>query len=360
MRVVVATIVHDPEDARIFHRQIGALLAAGHQVVYLAPVGTGRDLAQPGLRIREIGRAHGRHRIAALRSARRALIEESPDADLTIVHDPELTVLARSICGPKVWDVHEDLVAQVSDKHWIPTALRGPARLLGRRLERRARGRFETMLAEPSYRERHGDRPVVRNTPEIPDDVVPPGDDRIVYVGRVSHGRGIDTMLAATRLIDGVRLDLYGPVDRDVEPLIRHAPASVTSHGFVTNPEALRRIEGAMAGLAILADQPNYRHSMPTKIFEYMARGVPVITTPNPVARRIVEDAGAGIVVPFNDPSAVAEAIDRLADVEFRRRCAANGRRVAQASYNWSTDSRVMLDFLESVVHDARSSSCHG
>ena len=85
-----------------------------------------------------------------------------------------------------------------------------------------------------------------------------------------------------------------------------------------------------------------------------------MITTPNPVARRIVEDAGAGIVVPFDDPSAVAEAIDRLADVEFRRRCAANGRRVAQASYNWSTDSRVMLDFLESVVHDAKSSSCHG
>ena len=28
MRVIVATIVHDPEDARIFHRQIGALLAA--------------------------------------------------------------------------------------------------------------------------------------------------------------------------------------------------------------------------------------------------------------------------------------------------------------------------------------------
>ena len=33
MRVIVATIVHDPEDARIFHRQIGALLAAGHQIV---------------------------------------------------------------------------------------------------------------------------------------------------------------------------------------------------------------------------------------------------------------------------------------------------------------------------------------
>ncbi|HJY99477.1 MAG TPA: hypothetical protein VJ305_02070 [Streptosporangiaceae bacterium] len=38
MRVVVCTIVHHPADARIYHRQIRALLEAGHQVIYIAPV----------------------------------------------------------------------------------------------------------------------------------------------------------------------------------------------------------------------------------------------------------------------------------------------------------------------------------
>ena len=37
MRVCVATIVHHPEDARIMHRQIRALLDAGHEVTYVAP-----------------------------------------------------------------------------------------------------------------------------------------------------------------------------------------------------------------------------------------------------------------------------------------------------------------------------------
>jgi hypothetical protein len=40
MRVVVCTIVHHPADARIYHRQIRALLDAGHEVRYIAPVGT--------------------------------------------------------------------------------------------------------------------------------------------------------------------------------------------------------------------------------------------------------------------------------------------------------------------------------
>ena len=37
MRVVVCTVVHHPADARIFYREIRALLDAGHDVTYIAP-----------------------------------------------------------------------------------------------------------------------------------------------------------------------------------------------------------------------------------------------------------------------------------------------------------------------------------
>ena len=37
MRVVVCTVVHHPADARIFYREIQALLDAGHDVTYIAP-----------------------------------------------------------------------------------------------------------------------------------------------------------------------------------------------------------------------------------------------------------------------------------------------------------------------------------
>ena len=39
MRVVVCTVVHHPADARIFYREIRALLDAGHDVTYIAPHG---------------------------------------------------------------------------------------------------------------------------------------------------------------------------------------------------------------------------------------------------------------------------------------------------------------------------------
>ena len=83
-------------------------------------------------------------------------------------------------------------------------------------------------------------------------------------------------------------------------------------HGFVPNADALRLVEGALAGLSLLQDEANFRHSMPTKIAEYMARGVPAISTPLPLAAELVEAADAGFVVPFNDPRAAADAILKL------------------------------------------------
>ena len=40
---------------------------------------------------------------------------------------------------------------------------------------------------------------------------------------------------------------------------------------------------------------------MPTKVVEYMAHGVPVITTPLPLAVELVQNADCGFVVPFGD-----------------------------------------------------------
>ena len=84
------------------------------------------------------------------------------------------------------------------------------------------------------------------------------------------------------------------------------------------NADALRLVEGALA-LTLLQDEPNFRHSMPTKIAEYMARAVPAVSTPLPLAAELVETADAGFVVPFNDPRAAADAILKLdADPDLR------------------------------------------
>ena len=352
MHVVVATVVHHPEDARIYHRQIPALLEAGHRVTYIAPLLDPARPPRPGLRVVEVPRATGRRRLGALRAAHRALRAEAVDADLTIVHDPELLLLAGSIPRPRVWDVHEDLPAQIGDKAWIPRLLRPMVRGPARMTERFGAARFDLILAEEAYVERLGENPIVRNVPWVPPSVEAVGNDRVVYVGRVSEGRGLTDMVdLSKRLPAGVHLHLLGPVDSSVPAGTSAGSKTLTLHGFVSNDLALKRIEGALAGLSLLRDIPNYRHSLPTKILEYMARGIPVITTPLPEARSIVERHDCGIVVPFGDPVAVADAVERLhSDASMRARMAANGRQATAEHYNWATEAARFVETCETYA----------
>jgi len=355
MRVVVATVVHDHDDARIRHRQVASLLEAGDEVVYVAPersAGGSDGHGDPvGLRIRTIPRAHGRRRLGALLGVRRVLAEESRSADLTVLHDPELTLLDRWISGPVVFDVHEDLPAQVGDKGWIPAALRPAVRLLARSLERRAVRRMSVVLAEEGYRGRLGDHVVVRNTPVVPEEVTPSEPGRVVYLGRLSPGRGADLLVdVARRLPPGVVMDLYGPADPGLDLGLEVEEDRLRVHGPVPNPAALRMIAGAAAGLALLRDRPNYRHSVPTKVLEYMAHGVPVIATPLPEVRRLVEQHQAGLIVPHDDPSAVVDAIAALDRDDLRERCVANARRLVRARYDWRRDADVLRRTYASLI----------
>jgi glycosyltransferase involved in cell wall biosynthesis len=355
MRVFVGTIVHHPEDARILHREIRALLDAGHEVTYMAPFRSCGVTPWPELAAVDVPRATGRRRLRALRAARRTLRKRAKDADLVLLHDPELLLaIPHGLRSRTVWDVHEDTAAALGAKGWLPGPVRGPLRFAVHGMERRAERRLKLLLAEEGYRVRfRGRHPVVPNTTDVPEaPPAPPGDDRVIYVGQLSMARGAADLVELARLLhaDGVTLELIGGADADVRPMLREAQQSglLRWYGFVPNDRALRMAEGAIAGLALLHDSPNYRHSMPTKVVEYMAHGLPVITTPNPIAAEIVTEGSCGLVVPFEDPQATAAAVRRLRDdAALRLDMGKRGHEAARARFHWPDQARLFVAHLE-------------
>jgi glycosyltransferase involved in cell wall biosynthesis len=87
---------------------------------------------------------------------------------------------------------------------------------------------------------------------------------------------------------------------------------------------------------------------MPTKVVEYMARGVPVVTTPLPPAADLVTRYECGFVVPFGDPRAAADAVLQLAgDASLRAKMASRGHEAARVSLGWPTDAQAFVAQLE-------------
>jgi glycosyltransferase involved in cell wall biosynthesis len=364
-RVLVMTVVHRPDDARIRHRQLHTLMAEGFPVTYAAPWrATGVD-APEGLTKRDLPRASGRDRLAALLAARELLRAEADQHDVIVIHDPELLVAVR-LAGvdrlpPVVWDVHEDTAVALGDRPWVPRVLRRVLAVGVRRLERWAERHVHLILAEDGYRSRFRRvHPVVRNHPWATEQVstsevaplahqVRERPPRVVYVGRISRGRGLETILALGReLGDQARVEVAGDADADVRPLLDDALADgvVQWHGFVPNDAVGALLTGASVGLSLLDDDPNYRVSMPSKVIEYLAHGLPVVATPLPAVQQLLEEHDAGIVVPFGDADASVAAVRRMLDEPALLERLARAGRTAAASRTWEVEGARFASML--------------
>jgi glycosyltransferase involved in cell wall biosynthesis len=157
---------------------------------------------------------------------------------------------------------------------------------------------------------------------------------------------------------------VVGPADRDVEAIMRDAAERgvLEWRGPLANPEAMRLVDGAVAGLSLLLDEPNYRHSQPTKIMEYLAHGTPTITTPLLLAAELVGTSGGGVVTRhWNGPDLVTEVVDAVmafaTSDELRNRTGITGWTYVRDNLSWNADGAAFVRLLEEWVQETRRST---
>jgi glycosyltransferase involved in cell wall biosynthesis len=358
LRILIATVVHDPEDARIRHRQLPALVDAGHEVAYAAPFKAFGRTPPEGVWGIDLPRAQGRHRLSAVRTARALLASMSGTVDVILIHDPDLLLSVVMLPRRKatiIWDVHEDTASALHMRDWAPPGVRPLLSAGAVAAEQYAEINFRLLLAEHGYRDRFTRiHPVVPNSVRVPEtEPADPGHDRLVYLGKLTRPRGGAELIELARRVPEVTVEIIGPAERDIEDELRAAADEgiVDWRGFMPNDQALGRLRGALAGVSLLHDEPNYTNSQPTKVIEYMSHGLPTITTPNRAPKELVEHAQCGAVVPFGDVDAAAAVVRRWRDDrEERVRLGRRGYDFARTHLNWNVDAR---DFVRAIA-DAR------
>jgi glycosyltransferase involved in cell wall biosynthesis len=347
------TSVHSIRDPRIFHKQCKSLAALGHDVGLVAC----HDRAEviDGVRIVPIDRPHGRlDRMARVgRKLYRAALRER--ADVYQFHDPELLWVGAllKLRGFRViYDVHEDVPKQVMSKHWIPRWARPLvakavmlAELLGARIV------DGIVAATPSIAGRFPPEKtvVVQNFPEAffarLDDASPLAErtGAFVYAGGLMEVQGVREMAQAFALLpEGMTGTVAGTFHPPaLEEEIAALPGWRRVHflGQVPRAEIVHAIDGARAGLVLNQPTINYVDAYSTKMFEYMARGLPVVCSNFPLWAEIVGAAECGIAVDPRSPRAIADAIRSLSeDAELALRLGENGKRAVAERYNWEAE----------------------
>ncbi len=358
------TSVHPKLDTRIFWKECVFLQRAGFDVS-LVVAGADDDVVEE-VKIYGVRKFDNRFE-RILRSGKSILGKALEiDADLYHFHDPELLSVGVKLArrGKKVvYDSHEDLPRQILTKPWIPKYLRGMMSHLVEWWENRhVRKMSAVVTATPHIQERFQKVTAAQvvsvcNYPIISE--ITPGTDwenrqqAVCYVGGLFLERGIFEMVHAAGNAH-VRLKLAGsfsPLSLQNEVEKEKDWQLIDYYGYVGRQEVNRLLGESMAGLLLLHPMPSYIDSLPIKLFEYMAAGIPVICSNFKLWQDIVEGCDCGICIDPFDSKGVAEAIRRIVDnPELARQMGDNGRKAVLEKYNWNTQSEILLKLYNSLL----------
>ena len=106
------------------------------------------------------------------------------------------------------------------------------------------------------------------------------------------------------------------------------------------------------AGLVLLKKNELFKTVIPTKMLEFMACARPVILGVDGQARKIMEEAQAGIFIEPENVADLAHAvIQLLADGKLRETLGRNGRRHVLQHFSRKHTARAYMEVLEGLVH---------
>lgn len=359
-RVVHLTSVHYAFDTRIYHKECKSLALAGYEVTLIAPHADGGH-SQNGVKLRAVRPPRNRRErmTATIAAVHQAAVREN--ASIYHLHDPELLpvgVLLKMQGKKVIYDVHEDYSGTMHGKQWIPSALHGPASFaLGVCEAMLARACDRVIAATPTIAQKFwpARTRLVQNFPWIHElrcsDALPyeRREDIAVYVGWLGDDRGFREMSRAIELAAKtlpVRLVVGGTLIPGAKMQLANDAANklVEYAGFLTRPEVANLLARAKAGLVTLRPTKNAVNAQPTKLFEYMSAGLPVIASNFPVYRGIVESAGCGLLVDPLDPAAIAEALVwLLRNPSQAAEMGRNGQRAVAENYNWEREAKRLV-----------------
>ncbi len=182
-------------------------------------------------------------------------------------------------------------------------------------------------------------------------------DTRIVlYLGGLMGGRGIESLVRAVALVEGVHLVLLGAGHLADDLVALAASTGVGDRVHLAGPvppdEVVAYARSADVGVSpIVPSCLNYAYSLPNKLFQYMAAAIPVVASDFPQVRDVVVRSGAGLVVDTTDPLAIAQGLRRvLRDPEAAAAMGAKGRTAVEREYNWSTSATALLEAYGRIV----------
>ena len=379
-RITIVTSIHPDFDSRIW-KHATSLANNGYDVHLVCPWKVDDSKILDGVTFHPFKKIQKRWQRPLLVPFRvlNKLFPLLKKVDLVHFHDIDLLpwMAMFSIIKPVVYDVHENYAEEMLVRRWIPKFLR---RLLYYVV---LIGQFvlsqiirNVVLVVPSQDKEFNNHRInkihIRNYASLAllNDVVDnyiKRDNIIVFIGSQHKNNGSLFLLDIAERLCKVCPDtrIYAS-DRFSDLRFRDRVISEIRHrgldGFVklvTNvkpPEIMSVLNRAIIGIS-----PNLRvtqqiHGIHTKLFEYMAAGLPVVASDLPHQIDVIEGNRAGLLARPEDPDSFVKAIQSLVlNRKWAMKLGQNGQLAFKERYSWESQIPALLNFYEQILAKKRN-----
>ena len=358
MRICHVTSVHNAFDTRIYHKMCKSL-SKEYDVYLVAPNVENQE--SEGIHIVGVNLPQGRlKRMLNLDGVLKAAL--NVDASIYHLHDPELipTGLKLKKHGKIViFDSHEDIPIDVSEKSWIPKVIRPFVASYYKRYEKNSLEKYDALVSvTPSIVERlltiNPHTFQITNYPALSEFIDErKWGDSICFAGNVSRSWMLSNIADSIKDYK-IPFRIVGPCyTPDFGEYIRQMKG-VEYSGKIPHKAVRPFTQESTVGMALYDYLPSFGYKRGSlgnnKMFEYMASGIPVIATDFDLWKEIIDKYHCGICVNPHDKDAILNAIKYYIDnKDVAQEHGNNGRKAVEEFYNWSSQEKVLFDMYKSL-----------
>jgi len=150
----------------------------------------------------------------------------------------------------------------------------------------------------------------------------------VLYSGNIGLAQDLKTIINSAEILKNYDIHFKfigeGVCREEIELLSRPFSDKINFHRPLPRKKLIKHIKKASLCLVPLKDRKLFESALPSKMFEYMACGKPIIVGIKGDAEKIVHDSKAGMVVEPENAKLLSDAI--LSYFNDRRRCEVDGQ----------------------------------
>jgi glycosyltransferase involved in cell wall biosynthesis len=179
----------------------------------------------------------------------------------------------------------------------------------------------------------------------------------VMYAGLLGVAQGLHTLVEAARLMQGEPVHFVfvgdGPTRSSLEERVKeYSLSNVTFTGVVPRTDVPRFLAAADIAVVIFTDTPLFKRSLPSKMFDALACGRPVLlSAPEGEAASVLEQSAGGVHVVPESPEAIVGAVRHLvAYPDQLDRFGKRSRQLVEAHYSRQVQARQLEEVLRATI----------